>query len=257
LASWVRRNPGLAAWVALLISVGLAVWPQTGVSLRALFTNETEEEAKRTVASVLDVVGPPVEIGAVEVDERRPGVAATYFWPTRTITISPDIFSYYTEEEFLWLVSHEVVHAMFHQMNWGETRGSANWRSFRLPGETAAEVLGAHIAGLVHGRHGGNGRHLTDRLVRRHRNLCDTQSPHGFYQRFARARDEFGLHAVDEDWEYVVFTHTSSTDMVDDMDRICRKNPDPWEAVRVIGEEYLFTGQEQKQAAKEAHGGHP
>ena len=91
--------------------------------------------------------------------------------------------------------------------------------------------------------------------MRRHRNLCDTQSPHGFYQRFARARDEFGLHAVDEEWEYVVFTHIGSVDMVDNIDRICRKNPDPWDAVRVIGEEYLFRDPDAVMAAKGSSAG--
>jgi len=251
-ASWVRRNPGLAVCTLFMICVGLLVWPETGVSVGQFFSNQPEEQARRAVADVLDVIGPEVVIDAVEIDERDPGVAATFFWPTRTITISPDIFSYYSDEEFLWLVSHEVVHAMFFQMDWGEIQGSANWRSFLLPHETAAEVLGAHIAGRAYSRRGGNGRHLTERFVRRHRNLCDTQSPHGFYQRFARARDRSGVHAVDEEWEYLVFTHVSSIDMVDEMDRICRESPDPWHAVRVIGEKYLFTDHEVVTAAKES-----
>lgn len=254
-AVWVRRNPGVAACVLLFVSVGLVVWIQTGVSLGEIFSNSLEVQARQTVADVLNVVGPPAVIDAVEVDERRPGIAATYFWPTRTITISPDIFSYYTEEQFLFLVSHEVVHAMFHQVDWGEIRGSANWRSFRLPGETAAEVLGAHIAGSVLSRRGGDGQELTDRLISEHRELCDPRSPRSFYQWFDRARAKFGVYAVDEDWEYIVFTHVSSPEMVDDMDRICRKNPDPWNAVRVIGERYLFTNHEVVTAAKGSSAG--
>jgi hypothetical protein len=42
--------------------------------------------------------------------------------------------------------------------------------------------------------------------------------------------------ADDEDWEYLVFKHATSPEMVDDMVRICRQSPGPWAAVRVIGE---------------------
>jgi hypothetical protein len=38
--------------------------------------------------------------------------------------------------------------------------------------------------------------------------------------------------------------------MVDDMVRICRQDSDPWNAVRLIGEKYLFTDQEAVTAAK-------
>jgi len=245
----VRRYPGGSAWLLVFAFVGLALWPQAGVSLGDVFADEMEDRAQRTAASVLDIIGRRVVIDAVKVGERGPEIAATYRPKTRTITISP-IVSSYSEEEFLALVSHEMVHAMFHQMDWGSTQGSANWRSFLLPGETAAEVLGAHIAGMVRSRHGGDGRYLTDLLIRRHRNLCDTQSPASFYQQFARARDKFGLNAVDDEWEYVVFTHVGSVKTVDDMDRICRENPDPWEAVREIGQKYLFTDRVVEQAAK-------
>jgi hypothetical protein len=238
----------------LFISVGLMLWPHASEQLGGVFGDPMEGRARRTVDDVLEVVGSRVVIAAVEVEERGPGIAATYSFQTRTITVSPSVGPY-DEDEFLWLVCHEVVHAMFHQMDWSSIEGSANWRSFLLPHETAAEVLGAHLAGLVRSRRGGNGQHLTDRLVRRHRNLCDTQSPHGFYQQFARARDKHGLHAVDEGWEYLVFTHVGSIDMVDEMDRICRENSNLWDAVWVIGEKYLFTDHEAVMAAKGSSAG--
>ena len=253
-AIWVRRHPGLAVWVLLFVAVGLLVWPHTGVSLGQIFSNQMEGRARQTVVDVLDVVGPRVAIDVVEVQDRGPGIAATYHWPTRTITISP-LIEDYDDDEFLWLVCHEVVHAMFMQMEWGETEGSANWRSFLLPGETAAEVLGAHLAGQVRSRQGAKGRHLTERFIRRHRNLCDPLSPWSYYQQVERARNESGLLAVDEEWEYLVFTHMSSPEMVDEMDQICRKSPDPWHAVRVIGERYLFTDLQPMTTAKEAGGG--
>jgi hypothetical protein len=245
----VRKSPGFAAWLVLLVFLGFVVWPKAGVSFGRLFSNQLEERTRRTVAEVLDVVGSGLVITSVEVAERAPEIAATYSFQTRTITVSP-LVDDYDEDEFLHLVGHEVVHAMFHQMDWSGIPGSANWRSFGLAHETAAEVLGAHLAGMVRSRNGGHGQGLTRRLVRRHRTLCDTQSPHGVYQQFARARDEFGLNAVDEEWEYVVFTHVGSVDMVDDMDRICRESADPWDAVRAIGEKYLFTDREAVQAAK-------
>lgn len=250
----MRRCPGLAAWIGLFVIVGLVAWTKAGVTIGQLFVDPNEEWARQTVTSVLNTIKPRVVIDNVEVLESGPGIAATYYWPTRTITIDPGVLHYYTEEEFLALVSHEVVHAMFHQVDWGDTTGRADWYTFIVAHETAAEVVGAHIAGLVWTRQGNNGRSLTNRLIHYHRELCDTSSPKSFYQQFARARDEYGLHAVDEEWEYLVFTHVTSTEMVDDIDRICRKNPDPWDAVRVIGEKYLLTGKTEMRTAEVSSG---
>jgi hypothetical protein len=244
----VRGRLGFATWLLSFVFLGTVLWLEAGVSFGQLFSNQLEARARRTVAEVLDVVGPGLVITAVEVEERAPEIAATYSFQTQTITVSP-LVDGYDEDEFLWLVCHEVVHAMFHQMDWSGTPGSANWRLFLLAHETAAEVLGAHLAGTVRSRRGGDGGHLTERFVRRHRNLCDTQSPHGFYQQFARAREKYGANAVDEELEYVVFTHVGSTEMVDAIDRICRESSDPWKAVRAIGEKYLFADRDQGQAA--------
>jgi hypothetical protein len=251
----VRRCPGFAAWAGLFVIVGLVAWIKAGVPIGQLFVDANEVRARQTVASVLNTIKPRVRIDNVEVLETGPGIAAMYYWPTRTITIDPGVLEYSTEEEFLALVSHEVVHAMFFEMDWGDAGESANWRSFIVPHETAAEVLGAHIAGMVWIRMGNNGRSLTNRLIHYHRELCDTSSPKSYYQQFARQRAEFGLHAVNEEWEWMVFEHVTSTDMVDDINRICEENPDPWDAVRAIGEKYLLTEKIELQTAEVSSGG--
>jgi len=228
----------LAAWLFLFVCVLVALNPEGPTLLQGFFSNRLEERAHRTVDSVLNVVGPEVVIDAVVFAERRPGIAATYSWSTRTITIGPAVENY-DEDDLLALVSHEVVHAMFDQKDWPTYYGSPSWETYLLAEETACEILGAHIAGLVRKHRGGDGRSLKNRLVNFTRLLSDTQSPVGIYQTFARARADHGEDAVDSDWEYEVFVHVSSTEMVDDMDRICRENPDPWEAARIIAEEYL------------------
>jgi hypothetical protein len=60
------------------------------------------------------------------------------------------------------------------------------------------------------------------------------------------------LNAVDKDWEYLVLTHVSSVQMVDQMDQLCKENPDPWDAVRAIGEAYLLTKKTDRQTAEVA-----
>jgi hypothetical protein len=224
--------------VILFVGVVAGLNQEAPARFQSFLANRFEERAIRTVESVLNVVGPEVVIDAVVFAERRPGIAATYSWKTRTITIGP-VVETYGDDSLLALVCHEVVHAMFDQKDWPSYYGSPNWETYLLAEETAADVLGAHIAGRVRTRGGGDGRGLKDRLVNFSRLLSDTESPLGVYQTFARARADHGEDAVDPDWEYEIFVHVSSTKMVDDMDRICRDNPNPWEAALVIAEKYL------------------
>jgi hypothetical protein len=143
-------------------------------------------------------------------------------------------------------MSHEVVHAMFDQGRLRLYERAPDPSSFVLSEEVAADVLGAHISGLVRARAGEDGVALTGRLVREHRDRSDPRMPRSFYQTFDRARASFGLNAVDPRFEYSVFLHYGSPERVDEMDRICRENPDPWEAAREISRRYLTWEREKE-----------
>jgi hypothetical protein len=232
-------------WGLLFVGVVAGLNSQALVRIQDRLANRFEGRALRTVDSVLEVVGPEVVIDSVEFEKRRTGIAATYYWKTRTITISP-LVKRYDEDDLLALVCHEVVHAMFDQKDWPSYYGLPGWETYLLAEETAADVLGAHIAGHVRARGGGDGRGLTDRLVSFSRLLADTESPLGLYQTIARTRADLGDNAIDPDLEYEAFVHISSTEMVNDMDRICRENPEPWQAARIIAEKYLQPDREEE-----------
>ena len=48
-----------------------------------------------------------------------------------------------------------------------------------------------------------------------------------------------GVDKIDQDYAYSVAIHFGPVELVDAIDKICRENPDPWEAAHVVAERYL------------------
>lgn len=252
-AAWwaVIRHPGLAAWCVLFAALGMT-WGSRGLqswapsvvgSLQrgAVF----KARVRSTVDAVLDAVGPRVRINRLEVVDLRRHVAAEYSNGRYRISVSPRL-DRYTDDELLRVMSHEVVHAMFDQGRLRSYDRAPNPSCFVLSEEVAADVLGAYIAGSVRARSGGDGAGLTCRLVQEHREKSDPTMPRSFYQRFGRARASFGPDAVNPRFEYSIFLHYGSPERVDEMDRICRENPEPWAAAREISRRYLTWEREEE-----------
>ncbi|MCK5448703.1 MAG: hypothetical protein KAJ43_11205, partial [Gemmatimonadetes bacterium] len=248
--SMVRRRPGIAAWCFLFVLVlpQLRVWegpPEAPGHIRTEHEEWLQDRTEDAVKQVLRVIGNGVVIN--EVDARSLGsyIAATYTYRTRKITVTSD--HTFGKDEMLHTVAHECVHAIFHQAGLLGYYSSAHVEYYRLVAETTADVLGAHIAGRVRSRQGGDGMALTEKLLSGHRDACDWSSPTSAYRRIWDRQAAAGQHAVSPEYELSVSIHFGSTELVDEIDRICRSAPDAWTAAHRIAEEYLRIDEEAQE----------
>ena len=190
---------------------------------------------------VLRVIGHGVTIREIGVRSLEPKVAACYWNGHRRIDISSEIC--FSKDELLGTVTHECVHAVFDQARLRHYRPSLGWAYCKLIEETAAYVVGAHIAGAVRTREGGDGRSLTEKLVADYRRSCDPTDPESMHQKVAAS------HGTDDecppDVELSISYHFGSPELVDEIDAVCRKNPDPWDAAREIAATYLWLDGEE------------
>lgn len=242
----VRRQPGIAAWCLLwvLLLPQLRVWrgppepmPPRPSEQEAWLRDRAEDAVHR----VLRAIGHNVTIDEVNVRSLEPMVTARYRSRDRRIEISSD--QLFSKDELLETMGHECVHAIFDQsgLNYGGSRGT---RAFRLLiNETSAYVLGAHIAGIVRTREGGNGRALTEKLVRAYRASCDPTNPDSMHQFIAASHGTD--RELDPDRELQISFHFGSPELVDQIDVICREHPDPWDAAFTIAKTYFcYDGEE-------------
>jgi len=171
----------------------------------------------------------------------EPNVAACYWNGYRRIDISSEIC--FSNDELLSTVSHECVHAIFDQAQLRTCAPDLGIMYRQLIEETAAYVLGAHIAGHVRSRMGGNGRALTEKLVREYRSSCDPMDPESMHQKIA------ARYGTDEEYapdvELSISIHFGSPGLIDEIDAMCRKNPEPVEAARAIAATYLRPDDEE------------
>jgi hypothetical protein len=249
----VLRRPGVAAWTLLFAVLGLGL-SAGGLRRGAAFLLEGpafENQVQSTLDEVLRVVGPGVTIRKLEVTDLDRHVAATYTYDRYWITVNSRL-QHFPDDDVLETLAHEVVHAMFDQGRLKHFENAPDSSVFVLSEEVAADILGAHIAGRARTAAGGDGAALTDRLVRRHRNLSDPKHRSSYYQRFDRALASFGPNAVDPDFEVAVTIHFGSPERVDEMDGICRKCSDPWDAAREISKRYLTWNEMETTRAQSA-----
>lgn len=245
-----RRRPGITAWCLLfaLVLVPLRVWeglPEARDDIRTEREKWLQERTEGTVDQVLRVIGNGVVINEVEARSLDSYIAATYTYRTRKITVTLD--HTFSRDELLHTVAHECVHAIFHRANLLGYHSSAHVEYYRLVEETTADVLGAHIAGRVRSRQGGDGRALTEKLLSEHRDACDLSSPASVYRRIWDLQAAEGQYAVSPEHELSVSIHFGSMELVDGIERICRSTPDPWTAAHRVAEEYLRTDEETQE----------
>ena len=238
----VRRHPGIAAWCLLwvLLLPQLRVWRglpapnQPSPTEQAAWLRDRTEDA---VHKVLRVIEHGVTIREIGVRRLEPRVLACYWNGYHQIDISSEIC--FSKDELLSTVSHECVHAIFDQAHLERGCPRAKWPARQLIEETTAYVLGAHIAGIVRTREGGNGRALTEKLLSEYRSSCDPMDPESMHQKVA------AKHGTDDEYppdlEMSISIHFGSPELVDRIDAICRANPDPWEAARAVAEIYFMS----------------
>ena len=197
---------------------------------------QVERMARVAVGKSLRLIGHGVEVGDVRVRPLETWVAAWYITNSDEIEFNAGIP--FTADEVLNTAAHETVHALFDQAGLNPYSESPAWDTRLLVEETTAKVLSAHIVGQIRSRCGGDGEELTRRFVDQHRKRC-SWAPQG-YRRFVWLAS---IHdwpvRIEPDVAYVIETHYGSVKRVDEIDQICRDNPDPWVAAHVIAERFI------------------
>ena len=100
--------------------------------------------------------------------------------------------------------------------------------------ETAASVMGAHIAGAVRTRRGGDGRELTDRLLKDYRIACDNFRTRDFIDRVVALSDSKSVELGEKKILFLPGGYFGTRRLIDSVDTICREHPDPYDAARII-----------------------
>ena len=240
-ANFVRNRPSYAAWMIVFVVLGfqIQVWegPPKGPEYSLSARDEClERMAKGAVGNSLKVIGHGVQVSTVRVRPLGYSTLATYNMTHDSVEFTTDYS--YRADQVLHTAAHESVHAIFDQAFLNPTSPNVDWDRWMLVQEVTAEVLGAHIAGRVRTLSGGNGEALTKMLIARYRNVCDRSSNESIHRKIWIAAIRMGVDKIDQDLAYSIAIHFGPVELVDAIDKICRENPDPWEAAHVVAERY-------------------
>jgi len=237
-ARWIRKRR-LAVVVCLMLGIpGAMVVSEkflTDIHIEEPFEWDMRLAARATmdIKDLLGVIGHGVTVSSVRAKVYDGGWAAAYFWDRRVLVDARHEFS---NDTLLLLMGHECSHAMFRQG--GFLREDANLTSYQaFANEVAADVFGAHLAGRVVSRRGGDGEALTANLLEESR----------IVRRIFTEGDRAMAELDSTEWDRTVRTslgegiwldpREGADRLVDIIDRICRQNDDLWEAARTFANE--------------------
>ncbi len=239
-ARLVRRYPGLSAWLLMFAAVGLAIGGPSFTTPRLedeplRYQRWLERRGTSAVQATLARIGSHVDIDAVRARPREPWIGGVYFLRENAIEFNSEME--YDETRLLKIAAHECVHAIINQHSF-QPYSATHGDYYSLVNETAAYVLGAHIAGDVWRRRGHDGHALTGTLIFLHRDTCDPAIPDSLYNRFlAPGRPQSGDFAR-EFWHGMLI-HFAPVELVDAVDEICCRHTDPTDAARAICERFM------------------
>jgi hypothetical protein len=245
LAAPVLRSPGLAAWgvtgaaLAAFIIAGSVprLWE---VDVNAIALDHLLHRARTAVDGARRVLGFDVKILGVEARQLElASWAAMYVSDQRKVVFNSE--GEFTEDELLAISGHECVHALFDQAGLAYYPQEYDGWTCYLVEEAAAYVLGAHVAGRVRARRGGDGLALTDTLLEEYRRACDASDWDSVHQFIWRRMAKFGEEAIDTRREFSISIHFPGASLVDEVQAICRSSPDPYAAASAIAGRYWPT----------------
>jgi hypothetical protein len=241
-AMFPRRHPAVALWVFVFVCFGLALEVWTGPPPAPEY-RPTEQDKwmqarmQDAVDRALRVIGHGVVVDRVIAHPGDGWASASYhrIWD-RIWVDSEEVFS---QDEFDAVAAHECVHALFDHAAIDDLYHTRHVVCCVLVEETTAYVLGAHIAGRMRTRQGGDGRALTEKLISRYRQNCDWSSEDAPRRKLWEKAVHEGERAIDPRLAHSIAIHFGSTELVDAIDQICREYPDPWDAVHAVAERYI------------------
>lgn len=240
-AELARRNPGLAVWLMVFAGVGAAVvGPASGdphprrtpERYRAWLQARGQDAVRACIAEIGLKQSVMPTVRAVS---DAPWIAGTYSpWQS---TIAFNSRHEFSDAGLLAVAAHESVHALFDQHAL-QPGGGPHDDFNMLVEETAAEILGAHIAGDAWGRMGGDGDRLQRAIIEDHRRQCDLRIPGSIAQQYfasaERDPEAFGGMPF-----YEALVHYGPLELVDEVARICEREPLPLEAARAISRRFI------------------
>jgi hypothetical protein len=203
--------------------------------------------AAMDVADILDVIGHGVTIKEIEAPYVREGWAASYKLSDWKIRVDSSL--YFTDDQLLAVMGHECVHALYHQLGLLDELTEEKFRHQYVIEETAASVLGAHVAGKVRSRRGGDGPALIERWLREEKAACNDYAGS---RKLDSSRPFAAYLRHDGPWVTKAFRTAGffgAEELIDEMDEICRENPDPVAAARIIAERFYNVDLETMNAA--------
>lgn len=253
-AAYIRRKSGLLPWVLTFCFLGAHI--QVADFVRGepgyLLTPQdkvVQRMAREAVHRSLQVIGHGTEVSRTDVRPLDRIVVAQYSSEDNSIKFRAGRF--FDADYMLYVAAHESVHAVFDKADLNPYSPSPVWESRLLVEEMTAKVLGAHIAGKVRTRSGGDGETLTRTLIAEYRRDC-SWSPEGIRSWMWRAADHYGPDRIIPEVALSIAVHYGPVEMVDAIDRICRENLDPWVAAHVVAERHIEPIDEPGQPAQQA-----
>jgi hypothetical protein len=188
------------------------------------------------VADILEVIGHGVSIRSIEAPYVRDRWAASYRLSEKKISVDSSL--YFTDDQLLTVMGHECAHALFHQLDLFDELTEEKFRHQYFVEETAATVIGAHLAGRVRSRRGGDGPALIEKRICEEKAACKDYSD----TRAIDSRRPFAAYLRhDGPWVTKAFRTAGffgGEGLIDAMDEICRENPDPVVAAKIIAERF-------------------
>lgn len=232
----LRRNRVLVTILAVIV-VLLVALPASRVrklerAEQARLEAQLPDTARAAVDDVLEQVGHGVEVTTIAFEHSEYAVA-WYIDNAKSITFNKSLE---WSEPFLTIVAgHECVHALFFQ---ARLSGYNTSLEHKIVEETAAEVLGAHLAGRVFTSTGGNGERVTELLVERFRRLCAKNSPDSARRLYLTYLSREGMEAFHPVDVRLIQSHYGNERLVDEINEICVQFEDPFAAVQEISRKY-------------------
>ena len=241
-AMFPRRHPAVALWIFVFVCFGLAieVWkgPPPAHEYRPTEQDRwMQARMQDAVDRALRVIGHGVVVDHVNAQPRGGGFLASYHRSTNQVWVDSE--AVFSQAEFELVAAHECVHAIFDEAWIKDLYRKRDWANCQLIEEMTAYVLGAHIAGRMRARKGGDGPALTEKLISMYRENCDWSSEESQRRKLWETAATEGEKAIDPSEAFSVEIHFGSTELVDAIDEICREHPEPWDVVQVVAKRFI------------------
>lgn len=190
---------------------------------------ELRRSARGAVRSVLSEIGNGLTVRSVEVMK----LDDSAYYHTREDKVIFSSRVAWNEDTLLGAAGHEATHVLWARLR---PRKELDVGYENLINEMTAYVLGAHLAGRVRTREGGNGDALRARLIDDYRLACDDSHPKSARNLAAGKWVFMRGDLADPDF----YQHWGSVQMVDEIDAICSRHPrNAVTAAQAIADRYL------------------